>query len=92
MHHQLIAMANLIQSAADAAGVSTTIQNIVTLAQTIGLGISVVFLIIVGVKFQRGGREALQDAKGHFVGIIIGIIVVAGATGIKTLIQGLNGF
>lgn len=92
MLHKLMAAASLIQMAASAAGVSTTIQNIVTLAQTVGLGISVVFLIIVGVKFQRGGREALQDAKGHFVGIIIGIIIVAGAAGIKTLIQGLNGF
>lgn len=85
-------MQSLIQLAANTAGVSTTIQNILTVAQVIGGGLAGVMIVIAGIKFMMGGREALQGAKSQAIGIVVGLILVIGATGIKSLIQGLSGF
>lgn len=78
--------------AADTGGLTSTITDIFTYAQIGGLGISGIFLVFCGIKLGTGGRQGLEESKGRILGVVIGIIIIAGASGLKAVIQSFNHF
>jgi type IV secretory pathway VirB2 component (pilin) len=78
--------------AAGGNGLATTAQNILTFVQVGGAVVLAIFIALCGLKMASGGREALAEAKGRVAGLIAGGVCLAGASAIKQVIIGFNGF
>ncbi|WP_283606931.1 hypothetical protein [Faecalispora anaeroviscerum] len=74
------------------AGLSETISNFTTAGQVIGGLLAGIFLLIAAVQFMTGGRQAVEMSKNRVVCVIVGMVLVAGCTVIKTFIDGLIAF
>lgn len=73
-------------------GVSATVENITTILQYTGGSIIVAAIIVAGICYAVGSEKAFNFAKRHSVGIVIGAILIVGATGIASIVKGLSGF
>ncbi len=73
-------------------GLSTTINNFMTAGQIIGGSLASIFLLIAAVQFMSGGRNAVEMSKVRIVCVIVGMVLVAGCSIIKTFIDGLIAF
>lgn len=60
--------------------------------QGIGIGISVIVLLIIGIKYMMGSVEEKAEYKKSMLPYIIGVIFLAGASAIPSLIKTLNIF
>lgn len=54
--------------------------------QGIGIGISVVVLVVIGIKFMLGSAEERAEYKSSMVPYLIGVAFLAGATSIPSMI------
>lgn len=92
----MLAGTNVMTAGAFAAsggnGLATSAQNILTFIQVGGAVVLAIFIALCGLKMASGGREALAEAKGRVAGLIGGGICLAGASAIKQVIIGFNGF
>lgn len=79
-------------AAPDTAGLQATIDNIVLIGTIVGSGLGILGIILCGIKFTTGGRDALQQAKGRIACVVGGFICIAGAQGIGNFLRSLNGF
>jgi type IV secretory pathway VirB2 component (pilin) len=66
--------------------------DITNLLQGIGVGVLVVFIVILGIKVVTGGREGLREAKGSVVGLIIGAVLIWGAGSLAEWLQQISNF
>ncbi len=73
-------------------GIGATIDNVTTILQYAGGSIIVLAIIVAGICYAVGSEKAFNFAKRHSVGIVIGAILIVGATGIASLVKGLSGF
>lgn len=64
-------------------------QNIVGMLRNIAVIASVIIITILGVKYMLGSVEEKAEYKKSFMPLIIGIIVVVGATQIAAFIFGM---
>lgn len=74
------------------AGLSETINNFMTAGQVIGGLLAGIFLLVAAVQFMSGGRNAVETSKTKIVCVIVGMVLVAGCSVIKTFITGLIQF
>lgn len=73
-------------------GLSTTLDNIMTGGQVIGIATAGVILVIAGVQFMTGGRNAVEMGKNRIIFLIVGLVLVAGCSVLKTFLVGLMAF
>ena len=71
--------------------VKTTAQSAVTIAQVIGVGIAVIMLVVLAMKYMVSAPSERAEIKKHAVIYIIGAVVLFGAVGILEIIKGLAG-
>ncbi len=74
------------------AGLSETINNFMTAGQIIGGLLAGIFLLIAAIQLMSGGRNAVEVSKFRIICVIVGMVLVAGCTVIKTFISGLIQF
>ena len=74
------------------AGLSTTLDNIMTGGQVIGVATAGVILVIAGIQFMTGGRNAVEMGKSRIIFLIVGLVLVAGCSVLKTFLVGLMAF
>lgn len=71
---------------------TTTITNFMTAGQALGGLLAGIFLLIAAVQFMSGGRNAVEISKTRIVCVIVGMVLVAGCSILKTFISDLIGF
>lgn len=74
------------------ASFTTTINNFLTAGQLIGAGLAGVFLVIAAIQFMSGGRNAVEMGKGRIICVIVGMVLCAGCSVIKSYVTGLIAF
>ena len=57
--------------------------------QGIGIGFSVIALVIIGIKFMLGSAEEKAEYKSHLVPYIIGVVFLAAATTLPNAIYNM---
>lgn len=60
--------------------------------QGLGIGISVIVLLIIGIKYMMGSVEEKAEYKKSMIPYIIGVIFLACASSIPNLIKDFNLF
>jgi hypothetical protein len=73
-------------------GLQKTLDNLMTGGQVIGLGLAGVFLVIAAIQFMSGGRNAIEMSKLRIICIIVGVVLCAGCSVLKTFLLGLMAF
>lgn len=73
-------------------GLQQTLDNIMTGGQVIGIALAGIFIVIAGIQFMTGGRNAVEMSKTRIVCIIVGTVLVAGCSVLKTFLTGLMAF
>jgi len=66
--------------------------EITTLLQGLGIGVLMICIALLGFKVITGGREGLREAKGSFVGLIIGAVLLWGAGSLAEWLQQISSF
>ncbi len=69
----------------------TVAQSAITVTQVIGVGIAVIMLIVLGMKYMISAPEDKAQIKKHAVVYVIGAVVLFGAVGILEMIKNLAG-
>lgn len=70
----------------------TTINNFMTAGQIIGGCLAGFFIVVAGIQFMTGGRNAVETGKVRIVCTIVGMVMCAGCSVIKAFISGLCAF
>jgi hypothetical protein len=87
-----LSMAPIKMAASMPSGLQTTLNNIMTAGQAIGGGLAGIFLVISGIKFMHGSRDSVESSKLRLACVIVGVIICAGCSVLKTWLQGLMNF
>lgn len=66
---------------------ASIISNFILVFQIIGVGIAIIMLILLGVKYMMGSVEEKAEIKKHAVVYVVGAVVFFGAFGILTILQ-----
>ena len=72
--------------------IQTTINNITTAGQVLGLALAAVFLVVAAVQHMHGSEESIQKSKKRIVAIIVGVALCAGCTVLKAWIVSMMAF
>lgn len=68
-------------------GLTSMGQNIVRVLGTIGIVVSVVVLIILGIKYMMGSAEEKAEYKKTLIPYVIGAALIFGASSIATMVS-----
>ena len=78
-------------SASDSTGaaesVNKMIGSILTVAQVIGVGVAVIMLIVLAIKYISAAPGDKADIKKHAVVYVVGAVVLFAASGILQIIK-----
>ncbi len=66
-------------------------QKIATVIRAVGIILTVVILMILGIKYMTGSAEEKADYKKSMIPYIVGVVVLFGASMIASAIIGLVG-
>ena len=69
--------------------IRTTSQSVVTIAQVIGVGIAVIMLVVLAMKYMVSAPNERAEIKKHAVIYIIGAVVLFASVGILEIIKNL---
>ena len=69
--------------------IRTTSQSVVTIAQVIGVGIAVIMLVVLAMKYMVSAPNERAEIKKHAVVYIIGAVVLFASVGILEIIKNL---
>lgn len=69
----------------------TTAKNVLATIRNIAAIAAVIIIAIFGIKFMIGSTEEKAEYKKSFIPLIVGIVVVLGATWIASLIWNMAG-
>lgn len=76
---------------ADAGRAGNKITNIVgaviSLASTVGAGVAIIMLIVIGMKYVNANPAEKADAKKDLPGYIVGAVILFGVSGLLRLLQ-----
>lgn len=61
-------------------------SNIVGVVRTVGVLVSVVILLVLGIKYMMGSAEEKADYKKSMIPYIVGAVLVFGATTIGSMV------
>ena len=63
------------------------LQAILTIAQVIGVGVAVIMLIVLAIKYISAAPSDKAEIKKHMVVYIVGAVVLFAASGILEIIK-----
>ena len=76
---------------ADAGDVGKTVDRVmgavIKLISTVGAGIAVIMLVVIGIQYVTKGAEGKAEAKKDLTGYIIGAVILFGISGILRLLN-----
>ena len=67
--------------------VTDVMGAIINIVSTIGAGIAIIMLIVIGIKYVSASPEGKADAKKDLPGYVIGAVILFGISGILKLLQ-----
>ena len=67
------------------------LQAILTIAQVIGVGVAVIMLIVLAIKYISAAPSDKAEIKKHMVVYIVGAVVLFAASGILEIIKRFAG-
>ena len=67
-------------------GIDTLGNNIVKILQTVGVVLSVIILIVLGIKYMMGSAEEKAEYKKTLMPYLIGAALVFAASSIATIV------
>ena len=73
----------------DTSKISTTAGKVIKAIRNFAIIASVVILVILGIKYMIGSVEQKAEYQKNFVPLIIGIVLVVGATSIASFLFGI---
>ena len=86
-----VSINNLTSNAQDSTGaaesVNAMIGSILTVAQVIGVGVAVIMLIVLAIKYISAAPGDKADIKKHAVVYVVGAVVLFAASGILQIIK-----
>ncbi len=63
------------------------IQSVLTIAQVIGVGVAVIMLIVLAIKYISAAPSDKAEIKKHMVVYVVGSIILFAASGILEIIK-----
>ena len=60
---------------------------IINITSTVGAGVAIIMLIVIGVQYVSKGAEGKAEAKKDLTGYIFGAILLFGVSGILKILQ-----
>ena len=78
---------NASDSTGAAESVNKMIGSILTVAQVIGVGVAVIMLIVLAIKYISAAPGDKADIKKHAVVYVVGAVVLFAASGILQIIK-----
>lgn len=70
----------------DNTGLSGIIQNIVKMINIVGVGIAIIILLILGIKYMMGSAEEKADYKKSMIPYLVGAILIFAGTSIVNVV------
>lgn len=67
--------------------VTSIMGAVISLSSTVGAGIAIIMLIVIGIQYVSKGAEGKAEAKKDLTGYIIGAVILFGISGILKLLQ-----
>ena len=67
------------------------LQSVLTVAQVIGVGVAVIMLIVLAIKYISAAPSDKAEIKKHMVIYVVGAIVLFAASGILEIIKRFAG-
>lgn len=67
--------------------ITALIGSIIDVASTVGAGVAILMLIVIGIKYVSVTPEAKADAKNDIPGYVLGAVILFGVSGILKLLQ-----
>lgn len=67
--------------------VTSVMGAVINIASTIGAGIAIIMLIVLGIQYTSKGPEGKADVKKNMEGYLIGAVILFGVSGILKLLQ-----
>ena len=74
----------------DSSEIKTTAKTITNLIWILSIVISVIVLMIIGVKYIIGGVQEKAEYKKSLIPVVVGIVVIVSATTIVNFLFGFN--
>ena len=85
----------LTAGAKDPTGVARSakeiIQSILTIAQVIGVGVAVIMLVVLAIKYISAAHSDKAEIKKHMVVYVVGAILLFSASGVLEIIKRFAG-
>ena len=78
---------NAVDNTGASGTVSTIIGSIITIVQIIGVGVAIIMLIVLAIKYISAAPGDKADIKKHAVVYVVGAIVLFAASGILGIIK-----
>ena len=86
---------SITRGASDTTGTADSVQNIIrailTVTQVIGVGVAVIMLIVLAIKYISAAPGDKADIKKHAVVYVVGAVVLFAASGILQIIKNFAG-
>lgn len=83
------------ENAQDTSGAASSINNIIkamiTIVQVVGVGVAIIMLIVLAIKYISAAPGDKADIKKHAVVYVVGAIVLFAASGILGIIKNFAG-
>lgn len=67
--------------------VTNIMGAVINLFSTVGAGVAIIMLIVIGIQYVSKGAEGKAEAKKDLTGYIIGAVILFGVSGILKLLQ-----
>ena len=67
--------------------ITNVMGAVINMMSTIGAGIAIIMLIVIGIQYVSKGAEGKAEAKKDLTGYIIGAVILFGVSGILKLLQ-----
>ena len=67
--------------------VTNVVGAVINLASTVGTGVAIVMLIVIGIQYMGAGPDGKANAKKDLSGYVLGAVILFGVSGILKLLQ-----
>ena len=67
--------------------VTNVVGAVIQIAYTVGAGVAIIMLIVIGIQYLSAGAEGKAEAKKDLSGYITGAIILFGVSGILRILQ-----
>ena len=82
-------------SASDSSGAAESVQRvigaIITIVQIVGIGVAIIMLIVLAIKYISAAPGDKADIKKHAVVYVVGAVVLFAASGILQIVKNFSG-